>query len=350
MTSKRYFSNKRTTHQTISISPALKDWILRYVNKMKKKYPNDIKYKSISSFYNYVMEKVLNIFEKGKTLEDFEKIPDNSVEDFYDQITFKAVIPHFESSLELNKFNIADFESTPRLYLRFFDYVILKEKLDKDNAVLIIERFKNFMVKNRITKDFKLTVVEDKFIVEYCGNYKNLHFDVTKGIAGIFGILGLKITNFFYSEKDIYSRFDLLDTRMVYSRELDIKERKKLYFENMNKIINYFNILKDKDEHFWIKLSRDQSAYINFKDDIKFVKWFKKIEEDIQNFGNREEKLQSLLNFFEKLHWIKIISKNDLSFQILLDSENNKREINLMKENLSNYCEINKNRGIFYLE
>ena len=59
MTTKRYMSNKKTSQQTISISPSLKDWIRRYVSVMHKKNPRDRNYKSISAFYYSVMENVL---------------------------------------------------------------------------------------------------------------------------------------------------------------------------------------------------------------------------------------------------------------------------------------------------
>ncbi len=40
-TSKKFLSNKRTSKQTIVISPALKEWIERYVNVNRRKNPGD---------------------------------------------------------------------------------------------------------------------------------------------------------------------------------------------------------------------------------------------------------------------------------------------------------------------
>ena len=74
MSSKKFLSNKKTAQQTISISPALKDWISRYVHVKHGKNPDDGRYRSVSSFYNYIMENVLNLFKKGKTLDDFKRI------------------------------------------------------------------------------------------------------------------------------------------------------------------------------------------------------------------------------------------------------------------------------------
>ena len=60
-TSKKFLSEKKTSQQTISISPALKDWIERYVSVNRKEYPKDMRFKSISSFYNYTMDKCMEI-------------------------------------------------------------------------------------------------------------------------------------------------------------------------------------------------------------------------------------------------------------------------------------------------
>ncbi len=83
MTSKKYLSNKRTAQQTISTSPAIKDWVKRYVNVNHKKKPNDERYRSISNFYNYVMENMLQLFEEGKTIDDLKRLENKKVKDFF---------------------------------------------------------------------------------------------------------------------------------------------------------------------------------------------------------------------------------------------------------------------------
>ena len=73
MTSKKYLSNKKNAVQTISLSPALKEWVERYVRVNRKKHPKDARFKSVSSFYAHVMEILLRTFQNGKSLDDLEK-------------------------------------------------------------------------------------------------------------------------------------------------------------------------------------------------------------------------------------------------------------------------------------
>lgn len=68
MTAKKFLSNKKTEQQTISISPALKEWIKRFVNVKHRESPEDKRFKSISAFYNSVMDEVLKKYEKEKNI------------------------------------------------------------------------------------------------------------------------------------------------------------------------------------------------------------------------------------------------------------------------------------------
>ena len=138
MTSKRYLSNKtsKTSQTTISTSPALKDWISRYVNVQHKKNPNDTRFKSVSAFYNFVMEAVLSILEKGKSLEDFKRLVDGEVMSFYDKLTFKAIIPFYESSIELNKYVDDDLNLIFKLALRYRNFVMDKSNIENDENIL----------------------------------------------------------------------------------------------------------------------------------------------------------------------------------------------------------------------
>ncbi len=103
MVSENYLSNKKRVKMSFSTSDALTDWIKRYVNKKKRENPNDRRYNSISSFIQYSLEKLMQLFEKGKNLNDFDKVIDEDIENFYEQITFKALLPHIEASVEMNK-------------------------------------------------------------------------------------------------------------------------------------------------------------------------------------------------------------------------------------------------------
>lgn len=73
MSAKRFLSNKRTAIQTISLSPALKDWVERYVHVNQNRNPEDVRFKSVSSFYAYIIENLMLSFQKGKSLNDFSR-------------------------------------------------------------------------------------------------------------------------------------------------------------------------------------------------------------------------------------------------------------------------------------
>jgi len=163
----RYLSRKKTDSQNISISPYLKDWVKRFIRSQSAKNPNDDRYKSVSAFYNYVMESVLKILESGKTLNDFDNYVDKEIEDFYDKMTFKAVIPFYEQSIKMNKYNYQDQEMLIPLVLKFRDFV-LSEHDEYDDEILknSWERFIKFILANNLTKVISLEISGDKYIVE----------------------------------------------------------------------------------------------------------------------------------------------------------------------------------------
>ena len=125
MTSKKYLSKKKTAQQTISISPALKEWIERYVRVNHQNNPEDERYRSVSSFYTFIMEKVMDILTKGKTLEDFDAFPDKEIKDIFDKITFQATIPYYEMAVIPNRYLNIDFQKNP-LFLMAIRNMYLK--------------------------------------------------------------------------------------------------------------------------------------------------------------------------------------------------------------------------------
>ncbi len=349
MTSKKYLSDKKSSQQTISISPALQEWIKRYVNIMQKKYPNDKRYKSVSSFYTTVMESVLTIFEKGKTLDDLEKIPDSEIEGFYDKITFKAIIPLFENAINMNKFSDYDFEKMPMLFLRYWSMIGNNLEVDFKDEIKIIERFKSFLLANKLTRDFRVNIINDKFCIEYSGYYENLHFEMSKTLAGILGLVGFKISNFLYSKEEKYSRFDLTKTDLVHQKDLLIDERKKLFIFNQKFFSNFYQILNANDHHFWMKISENKDILIDFNNDIVRNTLLETIENDLKEFGKKEEYLLNLLKMFRSLHWISIENENILSYRINLPKEKYSKEFQFMNGYLSKYAEINEKDGLSYL-
>ncbi|MHA2472733.1 MAG: hypothetical protein ACXAES_05810 [Promethearchaeota archaeon] len=356
-TSKKYFSNKRTAQQTISTSPAIKEWIARYVNVNHKKNPDDLRFKSISNFYNYIMENMLKLFEEGKTLDDLKRVQDKKVKDFFKRFSFNATIPLYEMAVEPNKFTPFSFEFNTRFLLKYLD-LFKSETKSKDykDFELFFEKLRSRYAKTNVTKDMRLELIPGKNnkpgrgTLEYIGKYKNLHFENCKFFAAMFGILGARITDFFYSPDDLYCRIEILETNLVYNDDLAKKERLKLLEENIDYIINYNRMLDENDMYLWMKLAEDNGTFISFKNKRVFNKWIRNVENHLQKFGTREDFLKKILFFFQKLHWIKIVNDKDLSFQIEQSLEKEGTQAQWLLKYLSKHSTITQNEDTFSFE
>ena len=358
MSSKKFLSTKKTAQQTISISPALKDWITRYVHVNHRKNLDDERFKSVSAFYNYVLEKILSLFKKGKTLDDLERIEDKEIKDFFDRFTFKATIPLYEMAIEANRYTPFTFEFNTRFLLLYLD--IFKREVKSHNfkdVEIFFEKIRTRYAKSTVSKDMRLEVFLGKdreptrAMLEFVGKYKNLHFENCKFFAAVFGILGIQVTDFIYSPDDYYSRFDLLETNLLFNREdLAKKERLKLIEDNVNYIINYNRVLDDYDFYLWMRLSDDNEIYISFKNQTVFNKWIKNIEAHLRKFGRKKEFLAKILQFFQKLHWIRIENIKNLSFRIEQVIEKGKEQKQFLLNYLSKTSKISEIEGIYYLK
>ena len=353
-TSKKYLSNKRTAQQTISTSPAIKEWIARYVNVNNKKNPEDVRFKSISNFYNYIMENMLKLFEEGKTLDDLKRVQDKKVKDFFDRFTFNATIPLYEMAVEPNKFTPFSFEFNTRFLLKYLDLFQSETKShDYKDFELFFEKIRSRYAKSNVSKDMRLEIYPGKNnkpgggTLEFIGKYKNLHFENCKFFAAVFGILGARITDFFYSPDDIYSRIEVLETNLLFSDELAKKERLKLLEENVDQIINYNRMLDENDMYLWMKLAEENGTFISFKNKRVFNKWVRNVENQIQKFGTREDLLKKMLIFFQKLHWIRIVNEKDLSFQIEQSLENSGTQVQWLIKYLSRRSNLSQDEGIY---
>ena len=357
MTPERPLSKKKITQQTISISPALKDKIEKYVYENNKRYPNDNRFKSISRFYNFVMEHAMESFEKGKTLDDFESFVDADIQSFFDKISFNAIIPYYENAIKTNRYesptlekNTFFFFTLRRLYLSRIDFDDLKSINTQ------FSRIRNYIFSNNITKEFRLDLFTGKGredltgVFEHAGLYKNLSFENYKYTAALFGLLGAKITDFLYSKKDDYCRLDLKATNLLYRKDLAKKERIKLMNHNVSYFINYNRIINDKDYYLWMKLATDKQVFIAFDNEEVKIKWVNLIENEIEKFGDKDEYHLNMLKLFEKLHWIEIISEKDLSFQFKLSESKYSHERAYLLENLAKRARVSYENEIFYLK
>ncbi len=357
MTPERPLSKKKITQQTISISPALKDKIERYVYENNKLHPNDDRFKSISRFYNFVMEHAMVSFEKGKTLDDFESFVDADIKGFFDKISFNALIPYYENAIKTNRYesptlekNTFFFFTLRRLYLSYMDPYDIKT-INK-----FLNRVKNYLFSNNLTKEFRLDLFTGKGrndltgVFEQAGLYKNLSFETYKYTAAFFGLLGNKITGLLYSRKDNYCRFDLKATELFFKKDLAKRERIKLMNHNLSYFINYNRVIEDKDYYLWMKMAADKQVLITFTNEDVREKWVNLIEKEIEKFGDIEDNPVNLLRFFEKLHWIEIKSEKELIFQIRLSKSKFSHEREFLLKTLSKNLQISHENEDYYLK
>jgi len=356
MTNKRYLSNKKTSQQTISISPSLKDWIKRYVSVKGKEFPDDERYKSISSFYCSIMENILKMFEEGKTLDDFDRLVDKKMDNFFSQLSAEFLIPMVESELRMHRYLITGFEENARFFLgarknfvRFIDFD------DYSTIKTAFNRIKKRFMAAKVTKSMNLDFFTEKGnkqfrgVIEHIGLYKNCHHVNCKMLAEALGIIGFKIIDFLYSEEELYYRFEVVPTDLFFSQKLEKKKRIDLLKHNVEYVINYNRILDDTADHLWVKMAGDSNAIVNFKNDEAREKWIETIENDLRKFGTKEEILLKLLKYFEHLHWIRIENEEELSFRINLLKPKNEMEIEFILKHLSKYSKISEKKDVYYL-
>ncbi|MFX0036934.1 MAG: hypothetical protein ACFE9I_14990 [Candidatus Hermodarchaeota archaeon] len=356
MPSQKPLSKKKTTQQTISITPDLKERIENYVRETQEKNPNDKRFKSVSAFYNYVLDKTMDCFDKGKNLDDFENYVDSEFKNFFDRISFKATIPYYEEAIKTNKYVNPTLEKIPSFFLtirRF--YMKMMETRDISSIQNTVSRIKNYLVSNNITKEFKIDLFTGKSrtdlsgIFEFAGLYKNLSYDTCKYTSAFFGILGVKIDNIVYSEKDIYYRFDLKATDLFFREDLAKSQRISLMNENISHFINYCKIIDDKDYYLWMKMAQDKNAIVCFNNDETQDKWITLIKNELKKFSDKDDNRLKLLKFFEKLHWIDIENEDDLLFSIRLSDLKHSNEKEYLKKILSKSSKLLHENGKYYL-
>jgi len=357
MTSKRYLSDKKTSQLTISISPALKDWINRYINKMHKNFPEDGRYRSKSAFVCSVMENVLNIFKKEKSLDDFQKLTDKEVETLFNQNT-TLYSPFVELSLVMDSLMPIDSIINTKFFFRYYKFYLKNiDPYDMNSVKLFYERIKNRYLYTNVVKDLNIEIVTKKdykdyeAILEQSSDYKYLQITNVKISVALLGILGVKVIDVYYSEEEqYYFRIKLAPTDLWYDKREDRKERIALAKENVNCIINLNNTIEHESPHLWQKIAEDDDAIVFFVHNEAQSKWIKQLEDDLNKFGNKDTFLLKILKFFERLHWIRIENEDTLSFQIRLSEENNPTQINFLKNYLMKYGKISQQNYRYYLE
>ncbi|MBD3255365.1 MAG: hypothetical protein GF383_09745 [Candidatus Lokiarchaeota archaeon] len=351
MTSKKHLSTKKTSLQTISISPALKEWIKRYVNVKHQENPEDERFKSLSSFYTHVMHKTMEAFETGKDLSDFEIFVDSELKEFYGKFSTNLVIPVIESELQESKYSRMDYK--PEIRFIFANWKFYMRNVDFNHIKSVdhmFKRLKKYYISQKTTRELRLDFINEKYILEYQGVYKNLHYLNSKLFAATAGVVGLKVVNFIYSESDMYSRFDLIETPLFGSREFMKNERFELIEHNLRFLSNFNVLINDDINYLWKELVYDENAVICFNSKKSWNKWIERIESDILEFGTDTDKCSTMLRFFEKMHWIRIENEVEKKFQIRLDEGKFSEEIEFLLDYFSKNNKIVQDRDTYYLE
>jgi len=356
MTTKRYLSEKKTASQNIAISPALKDWVERYVKAMHKEHPEDESYKSISAFYCTVMENILKAFEKGKTLEDFDRMLDREIDELYNQFTMKTIVHYYEAGVELNRYNTMSFKKTMRYQYTWLGlFKNLVDPLDPSSLQMFFDRMRNFYMENGQTALFHLDLftIENSHhftgVLELGGKTRNIHYENCKYLTYFLSVIGVEITRFLYSNKDYYARFDLKTTELYFSKGLARKEKLALMEKNLSHITNYCFIVNDQTHYLWLKMASDEDIYVNFKNKDVMKKWIQLIEQDVREFCSKENWPLSYLRYFEKLHWIKIQNPNNLTFHISPTLEHSPESKDFMLSYLSKKGALNREQNLYSL-
>ncbi|MGV9172759.1 MAG: hypothetical protein ACOC35_09360, partial [Promethearchaeia archaeon] len=322
-TKQNYLSKKITTSQNISLSPALKEYVNRYIRVQRKKNPDREEYQSISAFYRHIMKNVLDIFERGKTLEDFDRLIDKDVQELFEGETFNATIPFYENFLETNRYTYKDWETWAKFLFRLKNFYDANIQMRSAKSLkTTFERMKKYWMANKVVDDATLEISTTHgnkhfdAIFEFTGNYKNLHYENCKLNAVILGLIGLKLKDFFYSSTDLYARYNLTSTDLFFSSEFDETQTAKLINQNVNHLISYAEILEEEDSYYlWMKLAKDNDIMLSFKNEQALKRWISKIESNIIKYDSQRVLIQKMLKMFQHFHWLIILHMKPLRFR-----------------------------------
>jgi hypothetical protein len=349
MSKSKNLSKKKSDRLTISISPYLKEWIARYVKEQKKNYPSEDEYKSISSFVTSILESNLNLFQEGKSLEDFKKEPDHNTDEFYEKLTFRAFIKNYEENVEKSKYDLPNYKVTIPIYANFKSYFFENKHNNlEDNFVTALNRMKKFVVSNKVTKEINVEYRNNKFYMSFEGKYPNIQFINTKGLLGLFSALGLKLDDILVTK--LHTRFEFSKTYLFETDELLSDERKRLYQENNRKLINLSRIINDKRHHLWIKMAQLDNTIISFRDYSSGVRDVGEMVEEIRETSDNFK--INILKLFEQFNWIKIEENLEriFYFSLNLDEQEHLVERRILFGTLDKYGNLKQDENRFSFE
>ncbi|MHA1687921.1 MAG: hypothetical protein ACTSUN_01050, partial [Promethearchaeota archaeon] len=252
------------------------------------------------------------------------------------------------------------FQDSPILFTNILP--IFQENLpikDKNKVFNYLKGFVNSNIHGTIIEKISIIPLninsdhEFSFEIKIKGNSPLLLFEKVKLNASLFGYLGIKVVKFCEDKENITCIMHIILTDLFFYKGLSReKERQALACHNLSQIIHFENIINEEDHrYFFQKLAEDKNTVVIRKNYHAFEQILKNMENELRNFGkySKDKFLLSVLNFFQKLHWIEIESEMELSFRFKLDRERFKRELNFLIDFLSHHSKIIESEGAFFL-
>ncbi len=362
MSSKRFLSLKKKFSQTISLPGSLKTQLNSFFKEIQESSPVgqnlSQQFNSFSSGCCYLMEVALKILSKGIKLEEIHDMVDGELNEFYEQFTFRAYILLFEKILENNRYTSFDFYRSPQMFLAYKQFLQEKRLIrNRKDIMIFFRRIRNLYINQNMVKEFLIELMEEELdqglhlTIKIVGNHPNLFFERCKLDACILGFFGAEIIKFHYFRNEMIATFYIKITDLVFKRDFAMNERVALLNQNLNHIINYCEIVNDENDiHLFQKLSIDINVFLEFKDFKEVKKILATIEVDARKFGSKDQFLLTLLKFFEKLHWIKIINSQGLKFRFQLDKTKYEEELNFITSYFSKHATVMKVEDTLFLE
>ncbi|TXT64419.1 MAG: hypothetical protein BAJALOKI3v1_210006 [Promethearchaeota archaeon] len=353
-----YFQNKkRTAKQTISISPALKDWIERYVQKNHNMHPEDERYDSISAFYNYILENALDFLEDGKNIDDFNNQFGKKEKSLFDLISFSGIISLHEKWLEMNRYREINFRKLiPVLFMVKNELFLEKSLYNPNDIEEIFEQCIELSIHHNITKNLRYYLTKSRkreeiiLTIEHVGGYRNLQYENLKLLGILLGFLGVELVDLFYSEKDLFAQLEFQTTELFFSYKKSRIKRIELIQRNYNYFQDYHRLMDDMDHYFWMEVEESETSYLKFNNVKVLENWINKIEEDLSIYDQEEKISFFILKFFQKLNWIKPSNTKRYEYCYNLDKKDNKAEIKALRKILSKYTNIIETNGKIHLK
>jgi len=138
-------------------------------------------------------------------------------------------------------------------------------------------------------------------------------------------------------------------TSLFKTKNIDKKDMRSLVHENMEKFINYYNMINDKTKHLWIYLSKNKDIIVNFKNESSALEWINSFIDNLRQFATRKDLKLSILKLFEHFHWITIKDAQNLSYGYEIANTNSK-ERSIIDKILKSIGNLEKKNEIIYLK